>query len=274
MLSERLMYEADALVGAAETSAWDGQWYLRAFDDDGNIVGGHKCDECQIDLLPQSFAVFAHADRERCRSALDAVKNKLFDKRLGIMRLFAPPYEITNRYGYICRYPAGIRENGGQYTHAAIWCAAAYFELGDYETGHAVLSSVSPLRIYRAGRMNGKYTSEPYFIAADIYYGNGVTGQSGWSGYTGSASWFYQIAMKHCLGVEIKHGCAHVTPPPYVSDDYSAVVRAGGCEMKITVSYGKTDAYPADETVIIPAGQTVILRPDGKTKNFLLKVEK
>ncbi len=274
MLSERLMYEADMLVDAAESSAWDGEWYLRAFDDDGNVLGGHECDECQIDLLPQAFAVFAHADRERCSTALSSVKERLFNRKSGILRLFSPPYDKTDKYGYICRYPAGIRENGGQYTHAAIWCAAAFFEAEDFETGRAVLSSVSPIGIYGKGRMNGKYTAEPYFIAADVYYGNGVTGHSGWSGYTGSASWFYRTVMKHYLGVKVKKGCVHVTPPAFQGDDYTVAVSAGGCEMRITVAYGDIPADNEENAVCVRAGETVILHPDGKSKKILLKVEK
>ena len=281
MLAERLMYDADALVSAAEVSAWDGGWYVRAFDDDGEPLGSVKCSECKIDLLPQSFSVFADADRERSRTALQNVLKHLYDGQLGILRLFAPSYDKTEVHGYICRYPAGIRENGGQYTHAAVWCAASFFAIGDRETGRRLLASISPVSIYERGRIGGAFTSEPYFLTADIYYGDGITGKSGWSGYTGSAAWFYRITMKYYLGIELDRGGVSVTA--YGDTEFNARVRAGEHEVEICVRAASTcedDAGDANVDGVdiiektVRAGERVNFMPTGAKTKILLKVEK
>lgn len=271
MLSERLMYEADTLVAAVELTSWDGGWYVRAFDDDGQPLGSERCDECKIDLLPQAFSVFAEADRSRSETALRNVYDRLYDEHFGILRLFAPSYDRTERHGYICRYPAGIRENGGQYTHAAVWCAAAFFAIGEREIGTRLLSSMSPVCIYNSGRMGGKYSAEPYFLAADIYYGNSITGHSGWSGYTGSASWYYRITMKYYLGIELLHGNIVVTPPTDI--EYDAALRVGGCEVKINVYRNKSpDDNDFDAVYSVRDGESVTIRPIGETMKISIKV--
>ncbi len=273
MLAERLMYDADALVSAADMSAWDGGWYVRAFDDDGEALGSERSEECRIDLLPQAFSVFAASDRERSKLALSNVKKHLYDEKLGILRLFAPSYETNEKHGYICRYPAGIRENGGQYTHAAVWCAAAYFAIGERELGRRILSSISPAGIYERGRIGGRYTAEPYFLAADIYYGNTVTGKSGWSGYTGSAAWFYTVTMKYYLGITVSGGAVVVTPPPDIS--YTASVRVGGCEVTVSV-FGGDDAHfeGGEDVFTVLSGEPFMIKPRGDKIKISLKVEK
>ncbi len=271
ILSERLMYEADALVSAAELTSWDGEWYVRAFDDDGKPLGSKDCAECKIDLLPQAFSVFAGTASERSEKAMSSVLSELYDEKTGILRLFAPSYDKVEKHGYICRYPAGIRENGGQYTHAAVWCAAAFFAAGKRETGTKLLSSLSPYRIYKDGCNGGRFSSEPYLMTADIYFGEGITGRSGWSGYTGSAAWFYMTVMRYYLGISLVSGCVVLTPTGDVS--YSAAVRAGGCEVELTVS-GEAEANGDwDETFSVSAGEAVTIKPRGSKMKIYVKVE-
>ncbi len=271
ILSERLMYEADTLVSSVELTSWDGEWYIRAFDDDGAPLGSADSAEGRIDLLPQAFSVFAEADPERSKKALESVISHLFDGRTGILRLFAPSYEVTERHGYICRYPAGIRENGGQYTHAAVWLAAAAFASGDRETGELLLSALSPYRIYKDGGMSGRFTSEPYLLAADIYYGEGITGHSGWSGYTGSAAWYYMTVMRYYLGVSLSFGDVVITPPCVMS--YTASVRSHGCEVTVTVSPDEPSGSDEDEVYTVRAGESVAVKPKGEKLKIYVKVE-
>ncbi len=279
ILAEKLMYDADSLVSAVDMNAWDGEWYVRAFDDDGEALGSVRSEECKIDLLPQAFSVFAGSDRERSKIALSNVKKLLYDEKTGILRLFAPSYDKTEKHGYICRYPAGIRENGGQYTHAAVWCTAAYFALGQREFGKKLLSSISPLGIYERGRIGGQYTAEPYFIAADIYYGGSLTGKSGWSGYTGSAAWFYTVTMKYYLGITLRGGEVVAAPPPGIT--YTASVRAGGCEVTVTVfdekeaaAYSKEAREAGCDVRTVRSGEPIIIKPTGDKIKIFLKVEK
>ena len=120
-----------------------------------------------------------------------------------------------------------------------------------------------------------KYTAEPYFLAADVYYGEGITGMSGWSGYTGSASWFYRVAMKYCLGVTLRNGCAVVTPPANIKDGYAVCIRVGGCSMKLSVRTDDCGAdADADEVYAVKAGGSVTIRPHGESAKILVKVEK
>ena len=261
-LIKLLYHEAGKLMIAAEKTSWDGQWYLRAYDDDGDKIGSIECSECKIDLLPQAFAVFAGADRQRSLCALDSVYRELYDSEHGILRLFAPPYENTDKYGYICRYPSGIRENGGQYTHAAIWCAAAFFEIGDFVRGVELLRALSPYTIYENGAMSGKYSAEPYFFTADIYYGGTLTGKSGWSGYTGSAAWYYRIVFKYYLGIVINNGEVIITPH-YEAGEYTAMLRVSDCEIEIFVTHSEPDPYSCDLLYKIKDGESVNVIPNG-----------
>ncbi len=267
---------ADTLIMAAE-SAWDGDWYLRAYDDNGKKVGSVESAECKIDIIPQAFSVFARASDERSVLAMESVYRELYDDRNGILRLFAPSYRNIREYGYISKYPAGIRENGGQYTHAAIWAIIAYFELGAYGRAMELLTALTPLNIYSRGAMNGRYTAEPYLICADVYHGEGITGKSGWSGYTGSAAWYYRTIMKYVLGIEPVRGNIKLTPPPEsVNGNYSVSFDYLGCKINYTVIYDDTsvDGADFDRVLTLKKGASVIIEPKQANMNILLKVIK
>lgn len=241
-IAEKLERKSSELLDSAER-AWDGKWYRRAYDDSGNPLGASSADECKIDILPQAFSVFAGADRERSVIAMESLYTHLYDGEHGILRLFAPSFKNHAEYGYITRYPEGIRENGGQYTHAAVWAARAFFELGAYKRGKEILRSVSPSVIYENGRMKGRYTAEPYLICADVYFGEGITGKSGWSGYTGSAAWYYTTAMKYLFGVEFSLGELTLTPrPEYVTGDFTLRFMYNGNSVTVCGAY--TDSIP------------------------------
>lgn len=270
---KRLHQKADQLLEAAE-KAWDGGWYRRAYDDKGLPLGSAESDECKIDILPQAFSVFADADRERSVIAMENLYRLLYDKENGIMRLFAPSFEKKTEYGYIAKYPAGIRENGGQYTHAAIWVARAFFALGAYKRGKEIIKNLTPSVIYQNGAMNGRYTAEPYLICADIYYGEGITGKSGWSGYTGSAGWYYTTVMKYIFGVEFFFGELTVTPRyEAAGGDFSLDFMYNGCSVLLRVSFsGKNTEESFDLTLESADGETVKLGKITEDIKILLKI--
>ena len=184
---------ADRLLRAGE-GAWTGRWYLRGYYDDGRPLGAPGDGECEIDSIAQSFAVFAGADRMRCREAVLRAYDRLFDPTTRTVKLFDPPFDRGDTEpGYIKTYAPGYRENGGQYTHAAIWLAMALIKVGERERGRRLLSAISPW-----GRDPVTYALEPYVLAGDVCSAPGHEGRGGWSWYTGSAGWYFR-AVTECL---------------------------------------------------------------------------
>ncbi len=201
--AERCRLRSAALRGAVDRHAWDGEWYARATFDSGEVMGSKESAECKIDSLPQSFALLAGMpDRERVDTALESAYKLLVDEEDMIVRLFWPPFEHSDPSpGYVQAYPRGIRENGGQYTHAAVWLAQAYLQAGWNERGWRLLQILNPA--YRASdsKIAARYALEPYYIAADIYVNPALYGRGGWSIYTGAAGWFYRVAAEDLLGL-------------------------------------------------------------------------
>lgn len=194
---------ASELLASAEQHAFDGDRYLRAFCDSGEVLGKKGNAECAIDILSQAFALFAHADKKRCETALDVAKRELYDPAQRILKLFSPPFDKGNTpVGYIRGYPAGLRENGGQYTHAAVWGAKAFAETGGLETALDILSGSNPFTRTATRTEAEHYKSEPYALCADIY-GGALAGRGGWSWYTGSASWYYKVFIEDILGIRL-----------------------------------------------------------------------
>lgn len=190
-LSKKLLETTDA-------HAWDTDRYLRCFYDDGTPMGARGNKECAIDLLPQAWSVISGMpNKERCKTAVNTAYNQLADKENGIIKLFTPPFnENSKKTGYVNRYPEGVRENGGQYTHGAVWLCQAYFLLGDAERGYELLKMLNP-----ANKDTLKYKTEPYYLAGDVYSAEGMKGRGGWSIYTGSAGWFYRVVSEYMLGI-------------------------------------------------------------------------
>ena len=197
---------AETLRQAVEAHGWDGGWYLRAYDDRGAPLGGAGCEECRIDAISQAWATLCGLDETRCDAALDAAWRMLADREAGIIRLLTPPFDGHGPDpGYIRGYPPGVRENGGQYTHGALWLLLALIRRGDGERTHEALQMLLPYNHSDSRRKAEVYRVEPYVMAADVYDRQGGTpglrGRGGWTWYTGSAAWMYE-ALLALLGYE------------------------------------------------------------------------
>lgn len=193
---------------------WDGEYYLRAFFDNGDKLGSHENTECKIDLISQSFAVLSGvAPRDRALKALDAVEKLLVDKDKKIVKLLTPAFSTSlNNPGYIMNYAKGIRENGGQYTHAASWYVMALIKAGYYDTAYKRYQMINPIeRTLNSSDVN-IYKVEPYVIAADIYSSLEFPARGGWTWYTGSAGWFYNVGVTEILGLKKHNDTLKICP--------------------------------------------------------------
>jgi len=212
-------YRAD-LALALEQSGWDGAWYRRAYYDDGTPLGCAGDDECRIDALAQSWAAISGAvPRERAAQALDALEAQLISADERLLRLLTPPFVDTPKDpGYIKGYLAGVRENGGQYTHAACWAVLAMAELGRRERAARLLAMLSPISHTDSAQGLATYRLEPYALAADIYGAEPHIGRGGWSWYTGSAGWMYRVGIESVLGLRVEDGRTLVLKPCIPAD--------------------------------------------------------
>ncbi|MBF0889093.1 glycosyl transferase [Gluconobacter sp. LMG 1745] len=199
-------------------NAWDGEWYCRAYFDDGSPLGSHLNREGRIDAIAQSWAVISGiGDPERSRLAMQAVREQLVRLDDGIIMVLTPPFDKSEPDpGYIRGYPPGVRENGGQYTHAALWTVMATALLGDGATAHAMFATINPVHHARNEAAAGRYRLEPYVVAADVYSAAPHVGRGGWSWYTGSAGWMQRVGTEVLLGVRIEDGKLFLSPciPP------------------------------------------------------------
>jgi cyclic beta-1,2-glucan synthetase len=203
--ADALAVQGERLRQNLEAHAWDGQWYRRAYFDDGTPLGSQQNDECRIDSLSQSWAVMAGADPQRTRQAMESVWRQLVRPRDRLVLLLTPPFDQTSHDpGYIKGYLPGIRENGGQYTHAALWTIQAFALLGDADRAVDIFGMINP--VLHAATPEGvmRYKVEPYVAAADVYGVPPHTGRGGWTWYTGSAAWMYRIALETLLGFELR----------------------------------------------------------------------
>ena len=189
-----------------EKHAWDGQWYRRAFFDNGEPLGSSVNPECQIDSLPQSWSVISGAgDAARSRTALEAVAHRLVRREAKLIQLFDPPFDKSAlEPGYIKGYVPGVRENGGQYTHAAIWTVMAFALAGETARAWELFSFINPVLHGRTPEEIARYKTEPYVVAADVYSVPPLTGRGGWTWYTGSAGWMYRLIAETFLGLNLE----------------------------------------------------------------------
>jgi cyclic beta-1,2-glucan synthetase len=209
---------------AVEAEAWDGAWYRRAYFDDGTPLGSAANAECRIDSIAQSWAVIsgaAHA--ERARQAMNSVHDYLIRYGDDLVLLFTPPFDKTERDpGYIKSYPAGVRENGGQYTHAAIWSVIAYAMLGEGEQATDLLRMLNPIASTETRTGIYAYKVEPYVLAADIYSEPPHARRGGWTWYTGASGWYYRAGLEWVLGLQVRSNTLIFNPCiPKVWRDYS-----------------------------------------------------
>ena len=189
-----------------EQNGWDGEWYRRAYFDDGSPLGSASNPECQIDSIAQSWSVLSGAgDGKRSRMAMEAVDKRLVRRSDALIQLLDPPFDKSNLDpGYIKGYVPGVRENGGQYTHAAIWAVMAFAALGDNRRAWELLAMINPVNHAATPEAIATYKVEPYVVAADVYALSPHTGRGGWTWYTGSAGWMYRLIVESLLGLRLE----------------------------------------------------------------------
>ncbi len=222
-----------------DKNAWDGSWYRRAYFDDGTPLGSVKDEECQIDSISQSWAVISGAAKEsRAREAVYALDRNLIREDKGIVLLLTPAFDKSSlEPGYIKGYIPGVRENGGQYTHAAIWSIMAFAKMGDSERAYKVFSMLNPINHTNNYLNCHVYKVEPYVMSADIYAVEPHVGRGGWSWYTGAAGWFYRAGMETILGMTFKGGSGFAITPSIPEDwrNYSIRYKRENCVYNIQV---------------------------------------
>jgi cellobiose phosphorylase len=212
--AERCVSQARQLQENIELHAWDGAWYRRAYFDNGEPLGSATNPECQIDSLPQSWSVISGAgDPQRSREAMEAVDQRLVRRNEKLIQLFDPPFDKSAlNPGYIKGYIPGVRENGGQYTHGAIWTVMAFALLGENERAWELFALLNPIHHGGTPEQIATYKVEPYVVAADVYAVAPHTGRGGWTWYTGSAGWMYRLLIETLLGVNLEGDQLRLTP--------------------------------------------------------------
>jgi cyclic beta-1,2-glucan synthetase len=213
-LSQSYQQDRNALIQRVERAGWDGEWYLRATFDDGTPLGSSANEEAKIDSLPQSWACLSGAaDTDRTDRALESAWKHLVREDEGLVLLLTPPFDRSDPSpGYIKGYPPGVRENGGQYTHAALWFAMALARRGDGTRATKMLRILNPIERARGPETVWRYGLEPYVVAADVYRLPGRIGQGGWSWYTGSAAWMYRAWVEEVLGLKVRGDHLQLNP--------------------------------------------------------------
>ena len=213
-ISEKLEEIKIKLKKALNTNGWDGRWYKRAFMDDGNVLGSMENEECRIDSIAQSWSIISNAgDNDKKYISMESLENHLVDKENGIIKLLDPPFEKGKlEPGYIKAYLPGVRENGGQYTHASCWVIIAQSMLGFGDKALELYRMINPIEHSRTKDACNKYKVEPYVISADIYGAGNLAGRGGWTWYTGSSSWYYNAGIEYILGLKIENGNLKIEP--------------------------------------------------------------
>jgi cyclic beta-1,2-glucan synthetase len=259
-------------LGNMLEQTWDGEWYRRGYYDDGTPLGSAQNDECKIDAIAQSWAVLSRAVPVRfAERALDAVRTHLIRREPQILLLLTPPFDrSTQDPGYIKGYPPGVRENGGQYTHAAIWAVMAFAALGEGDKANELFSILNPIN--RASTRAGvhRYKVEPYVAAADVYAEPPHVGRGGWTWYTGSAGWMYRAGLEWLLGFRVRGAVLHLDPCiPRAWRRFEITFRYHASRYEITVENprGVTRGISGVEVdgVPLPPGASLPLVADGAT---------
>ena len=226
------------LKEALKNNAWDGEWYLRAFFDDGTPLGSKENSECMIDSISQSWSIISGlADEERVKIALESVEKYLINEEEGIISLLTPAFSDSELDpGYIKSYVPGVRENGGQYTHAAIWIIKAFAMLGDGDKAYSLFKLINPINHSRTSIESAKYKVEPYVLAADVYTNSQHLGRGGWTWYTGSSGWMYIVGLEDILGFKVEKDKLIIDPCiPKVWEEYRIRYRYKDTDYNIKV---------------------------------------
>ncbi len=269
--------EENRLCRAIEKYGFDGEWYRRGYYDDGSVLGGSEREDCKIDLLPQAFAAilffesgFAEA---RARKAMHSAERMLYDKKHALVRLMYPPFDKDAQSpGYIKGYVPGIRENGGQYTHAAVWAALGFFMLGEFEKGTEILFAINPAERYLSADIANEYRIEPYVFAGDIYTNSQHIGRGGWSFYTGSAAWYRKVALETLCGYCEREDGFYLNPRLSEKfDAFSITVNKKDTVYRIAVSLAEASLLLLDGKKI-DHEKTYFFRFDGGKHEAELKI--
>ena len=234
----RYLGEARRLATVLE-QAWDGEWYRRGYYDDGTPLGSAQNDECRIDSIAQSWSVLSGAVPTRFADrAMDAVRTHLVRRGPRVLLLLTPPFdESAQDPGYIKGYPPGVRENGGQYTHAALWVVMAMARLGSGDEAVELFHMLNPINHTRTPADVERYKAEPYVVAGDVYAHPTHAGRGGWTWYTGSAGWMYRAGLESILGLRRRGATFEIDPCiPSSWPEYSIAWRFGGTRYEITVA--------------------------------------
>ena len=267
--SERCIAQARQLQLNIGLHAWDGQWYRRAYFDNGEPLGSEANPECQIDSLPQSWSVISGAgDPPRSRQAMQSVDRRLVRNEAELIQLFDPPFDKSAlNPGYIKGYIPGVRENGGQYTHGAIWTVMAFALMGESERAWELFALLNPVRHGGTPRQIATYKVEPYVVAADVYAVEPHVGRGGWTWYTGSAGWMYRLVVETLLGVNLEGDRLRLEPRmPKAWTSFKIHYRHRQTVYHITVVRADGDKNSRDRLCLDgleTPGRTIPLRDDG-----------
>ena len=243
------------LRGSLEANGWDGGWYRRAYFDDGTPLGSAGNAECRIDSISQSWSVLSGAGSpDRARAAMAAVSATLVRREDALVQLLDPPFSTSSlNPGYIRGYVPGVRENGGQYTHAAVWAGMAYAALGDSARAWEVMNLINPVNHGRTAEQMATYKVEPYVVAADVYGVAPHTGRGGWTWYTGSAGWMYRLIVESLLGVKLAGDTLHLSPClPADWTGFTVHYRHRDTMHHIVVTQKSADAAASAQPIAIP----------------------
>jgi cellobiose phosphorylase len=238
IFAERCISEMANLRESIEANGWDGEWYRRAYFDDGSPLGSALNAECQIDSISQSWAVLSGAGNAgRSLQAMSSVDNRLVQRKSNLVQLLDPPFDKSPYDpGYIKGYDPGVRENGGQYTHAAIWSAMAFAELGNSDRAWELMNMINPVHRGGSAQEIATYRVEPYVVAADVYARPPHTGRGGWTWYTGSAGWMYRLITESLLGLRLEAARLYFKPRvPSTWNSFKVRYRYGETVYHVTI---------------------------------------
>lgn len=259
--------KAELIRQALESAGWDGRWYRRAYFDDGTPLGSAENTECSIDSIPQSWAVLSGGGRrDRVEEAMVEVETHLVHPEEGVILLFAPPFEAGDlKPGYIKGYVPGVRENGGQYTHAACWAVQALARLGQGSKAGAWVQLLNPITHSSSAIECSRYKVEPYALAADVYYASAHKGRGGWSWYTGAAGWLYRVICEDILGIKRRGDVLIIDPCiPNEWRRYSFQYVFGGSTYSVTVLNPSGQSRGVAKILVAGAVcQRVLLKDEG-----------
>ncbi|MHB1152273.1 MAG: GH36-type glycosyl hydrolase domain-containing protein [Eubacteriales bacterium] len=250
--ADRYRHTEVTLANNIEQNAWDGSWYLRGYYDDGAPLGSSESNECKIDALPQAFAGILDGKNERSAEASENAYNLLYDSEYKLYKLFTPAFDLPERNpGYISGYVPGVRENGGQYSHAAVWAVWGLLAINENERAYELLTALNPAVRFGNDALAAVYRAEPYALAGDVYSNEDHRGRGGWSLYTGAAAWYYRITLEEFLGYH-ENGESFTLEPRLscLFYKFNLKINRHESEYMITVNSGTCNQYILDGTIV------------------------